>query len=52
MIQDMKEILDYLLNNYLGYKELCGEEDDVNTIPAREVYEKALNVYEDLQKAF
>lgn len=50
MVNTMKEIVEYLKDNYQACVDLCGEEDDVNTIPAKQAYKKALKVYTEMQK--
>ena len=50
MVQKMKEVVDYLKENYEACADLCGENDEVNTMPAKDAYEKALNVYVDMTK--
>lgn len=49
MLQEMQEIVEYLRENYRACVELCGKDDDVNTIPAKEAYKKALKIYTDMQ---
>lgn len=49
MLAEMKEIVEYLRENYRTYVELCGRDDDINTLPAKEAYKKSMKVYSALQ---
>ena len=49
MLQEMQEIVEYLREHYCACVELCGKDDEVNTLPAKKIYKKALQVYTDIQ---
>lgn len=49
MLQKMYEVVEYLREHYQACVDLCGKDDDVNTIPAKEAYKKALEIYTKLQ---
>lgn len=50
MLAKMQEVVEYLRENYEACAELCGKDDDVNTMPAKEAYKKALRIYTNMQE--
>ena len=51
VITKVKEIVQGLKVNYEAMKELCGEDDEINTIPAKQMYEDAQGILAYLEQS-
>ncbi|WP_167957929.1 hypothetical protein [Anaerosporobacter faecicola] len=49
MEEKILSVIEYLRENYQASKDICGEEDNINTIPSKEAYKNMLAIYSELK---
>lgn len=49
IIRKAKKVEEYLYNNYEGYVELCGRNDEANTLPAKRALDDAKDILSYLE---
>lgn len=49
-IKALDNVIDYLKDQYKGYTDCCGEDDDVNVAPCRKALEEAMKIKKEIKK--
>ena len=52
LLKDMKKVVKYLKANSIALADCCGEDDEINAIPARKAYKRVKRIYKWLRWRF